>query len=111
MRRQVRDAIGRRLAEIGLELHPDKTRIVYCKDGMRRLEYEQVSFTFCGYAFRPRKARLARLRRRLAGHVRAGPLPHARFMEHARRASVVVVPIRAGARRGEGQQTYLNAIA
>src|SRR5450759_5900649 len=51
---QVRDAIGRRLAEIGLELHPDKTRIVYCKDGMRRLEYEQVSFTFCGYAFRPR---------------------------------------------------------
>src|SRR5674536_389507 len=33
--RQVREAIGRRLAEIGLELHPDKTRIVYCKDGMR----------------------------------------------------------------------------
>src|SRR5674536_56739 len=55
-KRQVREAVGRRLAEIGLELHPDKTRIVYCKDGRRRLEYEQVSFTFCGYAFRPRKA-------------------------------------------------------
>ena len=54
--RQVREAIGGRLAEIGLELHPDKTRIVYCKDGRRPLEYEQVSFTFCGYAFRPRKA-------------------------------------------------------
>ena len=46
--RQVREAIGGRLAEIGLELHPDKTRIVYCKDGRRPLEYEQVSFTFCG---------------------------------------------------------------
>jgi len=54
--RQVRDAIGRRLVGIGLELHPDKTRIVYCKDGRRRQEYELVSFTFCGYTFRPRRA-------------------------------------------------------
>jgi RNA-directed DNA polymerase len=54
--REVREAIGRRLVEIGLELHPDKTRIVYCKDSKRRREYELVSFTFCGYAFRPRKA-------------------------------------------------------
>jgi RNA-directed DNA polymerase len=54
--RQVREAIGRRLAEVGLELHPDKTRIVYCRDDRRRLDYDQVTFTFCGYAFRPRKA-------------------------------------------------------
>jgi group II intron reverse transcriptase/maturase len=54
--RQVREAIGRRLAEIGLSLHPDKTRIVYCKDSKRHQEYEQVTFTFCGYAFRPRMA-------------------------------------------------------
>jgi group II intron reverse transcriptase/maturase len=54
--RQVREAIGRRLVDIGLELHPDKTRIVYCKDSRRRQEYEQMSFTFCGYMFRPRKA-------------------------------------------------------
>jgi group II intron reverse transcriptase/maturase len=54
--RQVREAIGRRLADIGLELHPDKTRIVYCKDSNRPLDYDQVSFTFCGYTFRPRKA-------------------------------------------------------
>jgi RNA-directed DNA polymerase len=52
---QVRQAIGSRLADIGLQLHPDKTRIVYCKDDRRRLDYEQVTFTFCGYAFRPRK--------------------------------------------------------
>ena len=30
----VRDAVARRLVEVGLELHPDKTRIVYCKDSM-----------------------------------------------------------------------------
>jgi RNA-directed DNA polymerase len=54
--RQVQDAIGCRLAEVGLLMHPDKTRIVYCKDDRRRLDYHQVSFTFCGYAFRPRKA-------------------------------------------------------
>jgi RNA-directed DNA polymerase len=54
--RVVRDAVARRLAEVGLELHPDKTRIVYCKDSNRQGTYEQVSFTFCGYTFRPRKA-------------------------------------------------------
>jgi len=54
--RQVRDAIGRRLAEVGLQLHPDKTRIVYCKNSLRRQDYNLVTFTFCGYAFRPRKA-------------------------------------------------------
>ena len=54
--RIVRDAVARRLVEVGLELHPDKTRIVYCKDSNRRETYEQVSFTFCGYTFRPRKA-------------------------------------------------------
>ena len=54
--RMVQDAIGRRLAEIGLLMHPDKTRIVYCRDSQRRLEFTQVSFTFCGYLFRPRKA-------------------------------------------------------
>jgi RNA-directed DNA polymerase len=53
--RFVRDAVARRLAEVGLELHPDKTRIVYCKDSNRQGTYEQVSFTFCGYMFRPRK--------------------------------------------------------
>jgi RNA-directed DNA polymerase len=53
---QVRDAIGRRFADIGLSLHPDKTRIVYCKDSNRCLDHPQISFTFCGYEFRPREA-------------------------------------------------------
>lgn len=54
--RRVRDAVAERLAGIGLELHPEKTRIVYCKDSRRRGTYHTVSFTFCGYTFRPRKA-------------------------------------------------------
>ena len=56
--RLVRDAIAKRLAECGgLQLHPGKTRIVYCKDGTRRGPYEHTSFTFLGYRFRVRKVR------------------------------------------------------
>ena len=55
--RTVRDALAIRLAEVGLTLHPDKTRIVYCKDADRRGGYEVTSFTFLGYTFRPRLAR------------------------------------------------------
>jgi RNA-directed DNA polymerase len=49
--------IAARMSEVGLRLHPDKTRIVYCKDGRRRAEHEHTSFTFLGYAFRSRGAR------------------------------------------------------
>jgi RNA-directed DNA polymerase len=55
--RLVRDAIAARLAQVGLELHPDKTRIVYCKDDDRRGDHEVTSFTFLGYTFRPRLAK------------------------------------------------------
>jgi group II intron reverse transcriptase/maturase len=49
--------IAQRMGEVGLRLHPDKTRIVYCKDGRRREEHEHTSFTFLGYEFRARGAR------------------------------------------------------
>ena len=52
----MRAAIGDRLAEVGLELHPGKTKVAYCKDGRRRGSHEVISFTFLGYTFRPRKA-------------------------------------------------------
>jgi RNA-directed DNA polymerase len=55
--RRVRDAIAERLAQVGLELHPDKTRVVYCKDDDRRGDHEVTSFTFLGYTFRPRLAK------------------------------------------------------
>jgi RNA-directed DNA polymerase len=54
--RQVRAALAERMEQVGLRLHPDKTRIVYCKDRKRRLAYANTSFTFLGYTFRARKA-------------------------------------------------------
>jgi RNA-directed DNA polymerase len=59
-RRQAEYVLARvatRMQEVGLRLHPDKTQIVYCKDGRRRAEHEHTSFTFLGYAFRARGAR------------------------------------------------------
>ncbi len=53
---QVRAALSERLASVGLRLHPDKTKVVYCKDRKRRLDHERTSFTFLGYTFRARKA-------------------------------------------------------
>ena len=55
--RQVWAALDARLTGLGLQLHPDKTRIVYCKDKRRRGCYEHTSFTFLGYTFQPRKAK------------------------------------------------------
>ena len=46
-----------RLKQCGLELHPNKTKVVYCKDSNRRGSHENVSFTFLGYTFMPRKAK------------------------------------------------------
>src|SRR6478736_7883119 len=49
-----------RLAECRLELHPTKTKIVYCKDGKRKGMYPNVGFDFLGYGFRPRLVRSSR---------------------------------------------------
>jgi RNA-directed DNA polymerase len=54
--RQVREALTGRLAGLGLQLHPEKTKIVYCKDDKRRGAYEHTSFTFLGYTFQPRRS-------------------------------------------------------
>src|ERR1039458_99716 len=50
-------AIEERLKECKLEMHPEKSGIVYCKDSARRKDYPKVSFTFLGYEFRPRSAK------------------------------------------------------
>ncbi|MGV1009587.1 MAG: group II intron reverse transcriptase/maturase [Dermatophilaceae bacterium] len=54
---RLRSAIEARMVEVGLQLHPDKTRIVYCKDNNRRGTHVHTSFTFLGYTFRTRTAR------------------------------------------------------
>lgn len=50
-------AIRQRFADCGLELHPVKTKIVYCKDDDRPGEHEHITFDFLGYAFQPRRAK------------------------------------------------------
>ena len=49
--------IKRRLAQCRLEVHPEKTRIVYCKDDDRPGQYPMEQFTFLGYTFRSRRAK------------------------------------------------------
>jgi RNA-directed DNA polymerase len=53
----VLECIRCRLAQYRLELHPEKTRIVYCKDANRTEDYEHTRFVFLGYEFRPRLCR------------------------------------------------------
>ena len=54
---EIRKELEERLAQVGLELHPDKTKIIYCKDSNRRGgKDEEVAFDFLGYTFKPRQA-------------------------------------------------------
>lgn len=55
--KRLRDAIEQRLGECKLQLHPEKTRIVYCKDANRRGNYPNEKFDFLGYTFRPRRSK------------------------------------------------------
>ena len=50
-------AIGDRMEQVGLRLHPDKTRIVYCRDGRRMGSFEHTAFDFLGFTFRARAVR------------------------------------------------------
>lgn len=52
--RAVKEALAKRLEECKLMMHPDKTRVVYCKDGRRKGKYENTKFDFLGYTLRAR---------------------------------------------------------
>ena len=52
----IESALDERFAECHLEMHPEKTKIAYCKDSSRRKDYPITEFDFLGYTFRPRKA-------------------------------------------------------
>ncbi|PCJ17559.1 MAG: group II intron reverse transcriptase/maturase [Candidatus Cloacimonadota bacterium] len=47
--------LSKRFSEMGLELHPIKTKIAYCKDSYRHDNYHTISFDFLGFTFKPRK--------------------------------------------------------
>jgi RNA-directed DNA polymerase len=53
----LKDALERRFAACGLELHPTKTKIVYCKDDDRRGTYPHEKFDYLGYTFRARRSK------------------------------------------------------
>ena len=55
--RSVLEAIRGRFAECGLELHSEKTKVVYCKDDDRPGQHEHIKFDFLGYTFQPRRAK------------------------------------------------------
>src|SRR5262245_19959724 len=54
---RLRQDLEQRFAECRLELHPQKTQIVYCKDDDRRGTYLHERFDFLGYTFRPRRSK------------------------------------------------------
>jgi RNA-directed DNA polymerase len=53
----LKEALETRFAECGLQLHPEKTKIVYCKDDDRRGNSKNESFDFLGYSFRARRSK------------------------------------------------------
>jgi group II intron reverse transcriptase/maturase len=53
---QVLSLVHQRMESVGLELHPEKTKIVYCRDYRRKEKYKTVKFDFLGYSFQPRTA-------------------------------------------------------
>lgn len=55
--KDIRNALACRFEECKLEMHPEKTRIVYCKDSNRSGTYPNVKLDFLGYTFRPRSAK------------------------------------------------------
>jgi RNA-directed DNA polymerase len=54
---QILESIKRRLERCRLEVHPAKTKIVYCKDDDRQDEHAHEKFNFLGYTFRPRRSK------------------------------------------------------
>ena len=55
--KRIKTVIEQRLKQCRLELHPEKTKIVYCKDSSRKGSYPNEKFDFLGYTFRPRLAK------------------------------------------------------
>ncbi len=51
----LQSALADRFAECKLLLHPEKTKIVYCRDKKRCGDYPNISFDFLGFCFRARK--------------------------------------------------------
>jgi RNA-directed DNA polymerase len=53
----MKEVLESRFKECNFELHPEKTRIIYCKDDNRRGEHPHTRFDFLGFTFRPRRSK------------------------------------------------------
>ena len=73
--RIVWEALTFRMAECRLELHPTKTKIVYCRDYRRTGNFENVAFDFLGYCFRPRTVKGQRSQNLFCGYTPAVSKP------------------------------------
>jgi hypothetical protein len=65
---QILNAVHQRMETVGLELHPQKTKIVYCRDYRRKGKHRTVKFDFLGYSFQPRSAYSKKLRKMFIGY-------------------------------------------
>jgi group II intron reverse transcriptase/maturase len=65
---QTLSSVHQRMETVGLELHPEKTKIVYCRDYLRKGKYRTVKFDFLGYSFQPRSAYSKKLRKMFIGY-------------------------------------------
>src|SRR5690606_16618327 len=68
---KLKEVVEKRLSECKLNLHPDKTQIVYCKDSDRTKDYPRVSFDFLGYTFAPRSAKNSKTGKRFTSFLPA----------------------------------------
>ena len=67
-RRCLWSALADRFAACKLVLHPEKTKIVYCKDANRRGDFPIISFDFLGFQFRARKTMWREGTKRIFAH-------------------------------------------
>ena len=54
---QTLKVLDERMKVCGLELHPEKTKLVYCRDYRRQESFETVKLDFLGYSFQPRSTK------------------------------------------------------
>ncbi len=60
--------LNKRMSDCNLSLHPDKTKLVYCRDFKRKGAFKQVKFDFLGYSFQPRTAKSKKTGRLFLGY-------------------------------------------
>jgi RNA-directed DNA polymerase len=86
---QIEQALHVRLEECGLTLHPEKTKVVYCKDDRRKGLYPTKKFTFLGYTFQPRIAQNEKTKRTFRGFLPAvGSDANKKFRDNVKRSRI-----------------------